>query len=139
MSDHRLLTFIKDKKLSQILDPDENISCEYYDESMFNRLNRNERNHLNILSMNIVSLPKHGGELVNFLDLLQSQFQIVVISEIGARNISTVENLLPGYSFYYVLPSSNAYGGVGIYFSECIEEITVLDEKTLQKSCHCLK
>ena len=42
------------------------------------------------IGMNIRSLPKHAGELIVFLKLLQTNFDMIVLTEIGARNVSTV-------------------------------------------------
>ena len=92
--------------------------CQYYDEDNFIRLNRSGKNHLNIFSMNIRSLPKHSGQLLHFVNSLKVQFHVIVITEIGSTNIDLVTNLFPNYSFHYVLPVSNRCGGVGIYLSE---------------------
>ena len=51
--------------------------------------------HLNIFSMNIRGLPKHGGELLVFLQSLETKFDVIVLTEIGDHNIGTVEHLLP--------------------------------------------
>ena len=49
-----------------------------------------------VTCMNIHSLPKHGGELTVFLNILQSDLKVIILCEIGAKNISTVENLYVG-------------------------------------------
>ena len=48
MDDNRLLKFLKEKKLSEILDPTEEISCCYCDEAMINMLNRCDQQYLNV-------------------------------------------------------------------------------------------
>ena len=53
--------------------------------------------------------------LLFFLESLQTNFDVIVLTEIGARNISTVEHLLDDYEFLYTSPKSNMYGGVGLY------------------------
>ena len=50
-----------------------------------------------------------------FLEALEIHFHVIVLSEIGARNIGTVEHLLSNYDFYYVLPQENNFWEVGIY------------------------
>ena len=118
MSDNGLKDFIRTNSMLNILDIDNYISCDYYDEDKFKKLNLNNNCSLNVLSLNIVSLPKHGGELVNFLNILGMQFSVIILSEIGARNITVAEHLLPGFSFFYTLPEGNNFGGVGIYISD---------------------
>ena len=65
--------------------------------------------------MNIRSLAKHSGELKYFINVLVNEFDIIVLTEIGSRNLSTVEHLFADYVFFYVTPDVNFYGGVGIY------------------------
>ena len=89
--------------------------------------------------MNIRSLPAHAGELVAYLGMLKTNFQIIILSEIGARNISVVQELLPGYTLYYVIPENNNFGGVGIYISNSIENVSVLDNIRIFKTCSCIK
>ena len=67
------------------------------------------------------------------------EFDVIILTEIGARNISTVENLMEGYDFYYVLPIDNMYGRVGIYLSENITNIPILNDIKICKTCHCPK
>ena len=137
MSDHGLLDFIKSNQLSEMLNPDSTVSCEYYCEDEFTKLKRNGPQYLNMFYLNIVSLPKHGGELVNFINSLETNFQAVVLSEIGARNISTVQHLFNNYTFYSVLPDNNNYGGVGIYLSDLMSDVQVTEEYNLKRSCNC--
>ena len=63
-----------------------------------------------------------------FLEALEINFHIKVLSEIGARNIGTVEHLLPHHDFHYVLPRDNYFGGVGIYIHEYIFGVQIMDE-----------
>ena len=58
-----------------------------------------------IFSFNIRSLPKHGGELLYFFKSLKTQFDAIVLTEIGSKNISPVEKLTPNYNFHYILPA----------------------------------
>ena len=139
MSDQGLLNFIKENKLAEIFNPDDTVSCEYYDEDKFIKLGKNKPNCLNMLCLNIVSLPKHGGELLYLLSSLETHFQVIVLTEIGARNISVVENLIDDYSFHYVLPKGNNYGGVGIYLCNSLQNVCVVSELALVRTCHCIK
>ena len=70
-----------------------------------------------MIFFNIWSLPKHGGELLVFLEALEINSHIIVAIEIGARNIGTVEHLLPNYDCHYILPHDNYFVGVGIIYS----------------------
>ena len=71
--------------------------------------------YLNVILMNTRSLPKRYGELLCMLSVLETRFDVIILTEIGARNLTTVQNIMNEYNFYYVIPENNFYGGVGIY------------------------
>ena len=137
MDGNGISNILKENKLQDLLNPDEMISCAYFDEDDFIRKNRNGNSFLNCYSMNISSLPKHSGELACFLSALETNFDIILLTEIGARNISTVVNLFDGYDFFYVLPHSNMKGGIGVYLSSSIKNVSVKSEYAVRKSCTC--
>ena len=62
-----------------------------------------------------------------------------LLTEIGSRNIYLVKHLLNDYDFYYVTPLNNMYGGVGIYVSSNINNVLVLDNIAVEKTCLCPK
>ena len=139
MDKHGLYEFLTENYMDDLFNPEEYKACDYFDEEKFIGLKRDATNHLNILSLNIRSLPKHGEELVCLLEILETKFDIIVLTEIGSRNISTVKHLLENYQLYYVIPKDNMFGGVGIYVNEELTDVQVVDEFTVQKSCHCPK
>ena len=74
-----------------------------------------------------------------FLEALEIHFHVIVLSEIGARNIGTVEHLLSNYDFYYVLPKENNFGGVGIYVHKDLDTVQIMDDLSMQETCPCSK
>ena len=139
MNDHKIFDHIKEHRLSKLLDLDTYSSCDYYDEAKFNQNMKNSDTHFNIFSMNIRSLPLHGSELNIFLSMLKVKFEIIVLTEIGAKNISTVENLFPDYWFVHVIPEKSTKGGIGIYITKQIsqEDFEIMDDFQLDKICEC--
>ena len=71
------------------------------------------------------------------LSVLETRFDVIILTEIGAHNITTVQNIMNEYNFYYVIPENNFYGGVGIYVHNSIVDVCVMDELKIGKSCHC--
>ena len=65
------------------------------------------------------------------------RFDIIILTEIGPRNTTTVQNIINEYNFYYVISESNFYGRVGIYVHNSIVDVCVMDELKIGKSCHC--
>ena len=137
LDNHKLCEYLKESYLNTVFNPNDLHLCNYFDEDEFIACNRNTTSHLNILSMNIRSLPKHSGELKCFINVLGNEFDIIVLTEIGSRNLSTVEHLFAGYVFFYVTPDVNFYGGVGIYISEKMENVYIDEHISITKSCHC--
>ena len=93
----------------------------------------------NIFSINIHSSPKHGDELVNFISSMETKFDVIILTEIGARNSSVVLNLFPNYTFHYVRPHENNYGGVGIYTHHSLLNVVMIDDLMLTKTCDCVQ
>ena len=115
MDNDEFQTYLKENEFEQLFNPFDFVKCQYYDENEFISANRNGDRVFNIFSMNINSLPKHGGELVNFISSMETKFDVINLTEIGARNLSAVLNLFPNYTFHYVRPHKNNYGCVAIY------------------------
>ena len=69
--------------------------------------------------------------------MLETRFDVIILTEIGARNITTIQYIMNGYNFYYVIPENNFYGGVGIFVHNNIFDVCVMDERKIGKSCHC--
>ena len=141
MNDHGIIEYIKEHRLAKVLDIDNMTSCDYYDEDQFNRLNKDRDAHLNVFSLNIRSLPLHGVELRIFLSMLKAKFHIILLTEIGAKNLSTVENLFPDYWFEHVPPNNSTKGGVGIYITKDIpkQDYEIMEDIQLRKGCDCVQ
>ena len=71
-----------------------------------------------------------------FLQTLEIFFYVIILTEIGARNLGLVEHLLPTHTFYHVTPDDNNWGGVGIYVSNEATDVIVRPEYELKKSCN---
>ena len=125
MDNHRLTEFLKENLLDDLFNPNNIKQCDYFDEEKLDKLNRPSSSHFNIFSMNICSLPKHGGELLYLMSVLETKFDIIVLTEIGTRNIELVKHLFDNFEFHYVLALNNLYGGVGIYFSKDIQNLEI--------------
>ena len=140
MDTNGFLDFTKDDKLSSLFIPYNAMHCEYYNEDEFIRKQSRCKQTLCLISLNnIRSLPKHDGELLVFLEALEINFHTIVFSEIGARNIGTVEHLLPNHEFYYELPRDNYIGGAGIYIHKDIFGVQIMDALSIKKFLPLLK
>ena len=62
-------------KYEQIFNPTCVTPCQYFNEDEFINKNRTGEEFLNVFSLNIRSLPKHGGELLHFFRSLKTKFK----------------------------------------------------------------
>ena len=115
----------------EILNAIESISCQYYDEEQFISKNRNGDEFLNIYTLN--SPLKHGGEPYVYIESLNTNFAVIILTEIGARNLSVVQKLLPNFKFFYLPPVDSNWDGVGIYLSKSLTNIFTLDEVKIKR------
>ena len=113
MNNDKFQTIVKGNKYEELFNPNQNFSCQYYTEDEFIIKNRKGDDFLNIFSLNIRSLPKHGGELLNFLGSLKTDFHVIILTEIGSPNLTVVEKMLPNYTFFHKIPQKNNLGGRG--------------------------
>ena len=49
------------------------------------------------------------------MDMLDNNFDVLILSEIWSHNLDFYHNISDGYSFYFNLPQSTSIGGVGVY------------------------
>ena len=113
--------------------------CQYFDEDEFTRKNRASGECLNIFSLNIRSLPKHGGELLHFLKCLNARFGVIILTKSGSKNVSVVDKLIPDYNFHYILPTKSKCEGVGIYTCNSLTSVAAKNGIKIGKSSDCVK
>ena len=131
-------TDLKENEFEQLFSPFDSVKCQYYDDNEFIPANRSGDGFFNIFSVSIRNLPKHGGELVIFISTMGTKFNVMILTEIVARNLSVVLNLFPNYTFHYVRPHNNNYGrGVGIYTHHSLLNVILMDDLMLTKACDC--
>ena len=87
--------------------------------------------------MNIRSLPKNYGELVRLFAVLETRFDVIILTAIGTRIITTVQCTMGDYQFYHTIPASNMYSGAAIYIRKDISYVCIMDELKIEKTGHC--
>ena len=87
--------------------------------------------------MNIRSLSKYAGKLLAFLSNLP-EFDVLVLTEIGVWNIEVAVNHFSTYTFNYILPQKNSYGGVGIFINNYVSNIS-FRSNVVNRTCRCSK
>ena len=109
----------KFQQLNNLFDQSENtISCDYYDLKDFQKIKIKQQD-FSLLHLNISSLSCHINDLVNFLALLNTKFDVICITEtrLSHKNPITTNIELPGYNIEQT-PTESSAGGTLIYISQ---------------------
>ena len=70
---------------------------------------------------------------------METKSDIILLTEIGDRNLSNVECLSHNYEFHYISPENNMFCGVGIHINDNINGVQVIGDFTITKTCNCKK
>ena len=99
MNNKNFQTIIAENKYEQVFNPNQNYSCQYYDEGEFIINTRNDDNFLNVFSLNIRSHPKKWGRTDEFSG--DSNNRIPCYHSHGNRHICDIgvrlQSELPNY------------------------------------------
>ena len=116
----------------------ENFSFRYYNEhSIQSSIQIHKTKALRVYHMNVRSIQLHKVEVAYYLDTIKTQFQIILLSETGRANISTIEAYFPEYKFFIDQPSSSK-GGAGILIrKDCFSEVNIIDDFQIKLNCEC--
>ena len=108
--------------------------CNYYSEHDFNisaQKIKKENSCISLFHINIRSLNANHSKLLQLLITLNFKFDVIVLSEVWAFNISMYKNILPNYNFYFKLPKDSCIGGIGVFinssFSVNVRNDIILD------------
>ena len=118
----------------------DNYSCQYYNDSKFQSLMKTNNDiGLKVTHFNIRSFEKNKFILLSYLESLNTEFDIIFLSEIGKVNVALAESIFVGYKLIHQ-PPSTAKGGAGMLVKintfDSISEIK--DPKyCVDKKCNC--
>ena len=115
------------------------INCTYYTEDEFNAKTKSiSSSSLSTFHLNIRKIGLHGNELLAFLSILNLEFDVIILTEVGKGCEKFIESLLTSkdYSPFYDLPLVNDYGGVAVFIKNELCPIEVRDFK-MKNSCKC--
>ena len=115
-----------------------NITCDYYSEDDFNAINHNQACDVSVYHQNIRSLPKHAGMLFSYLQCLTIQFDVIILSEIGRKNIPMMKHVFKDYNFIFRIPDKNPRGGVGVFIRSSLD-FRIREDLELKTTCGCEK
>ena len=112
----------KFKEPNQVLNETENnISCDYFEIDEFRKIKIKQHN-FSLLHLNISLLSSHINELITFLNLLETKFDIICITEsrISQKNPLISNINIPGYNIEHN-PTEASAGGALMFISQTLQ------------------
>ena len=105
-----------DLNYNDILDLSDNFSCRYYTLDTFQQsLSDNIKQTLSVLSFNIRSFNKNSDEFLGFLDSINHDFDILILTETWGKDDTQSLCNIPGYIATHNHREGKRGGGVSIY------------------------
>ena len=111
-------------------------NCRYFDTDELNTIFK-DNNMFKIIHMNSRMLSKNRGKILGFLSTIDSQPDLILLSEIGKEGYRHLNDTFPQYEYEYDVPLNNAYGGIAILSNKELYEMTPKNEYALEKNCDC--
>ena len=79
----------------------ENLSFKYYTEhSIQSSILNHKPNAFKVFHLNIRSIELHKVELAFYLEIIKSQFQVILLTETGNANTASIEACFTDYHFF---------------------------------------
>ena len=79
----------------------DNYSCKYYDENNLNSLkNYHHRSALKVIHLNINSISKRGTELSSYLEYLNINYDIIMLTETRETTVGVINMYFPNYDIF---------------------------------------
>ena len=132
-----LLRYLKNQNCVN-LQPLDSIDCNYYTEDELNlKIKYFSKCNLSTFHLNIRKLGLHRNELIAFLSMLDIDYDIIILTEVGKYSKSYITNLFVDYEPFYDLPLENDYGGVAVFIKSDYNPIEC--DFKMHKSCTCTR
>ena len=147
-SEGRLIEILKDSGIDKLVRRASNpvimsslyeSSCDYMGEDSFQSLLKHTKVKFSIYHQNIRSLSKHAGELWAYLECLNLKFDVIMLSEIGLKNVHIARSVFNDYKCIFKTPSDNIRGGVAIFIISTFTKYCICDDLDIVMNCNCKK
>ena len=110
--------------------------CVYTELSDFSDLQASFGDNFNIFSQNVRSFDKNYDALSVFLNNLDSEIEIIILTETWFSNIYSCN--IDGYNAYHVYRSEKRGGGVSIFVRNTITSVKISDKSYVSDFIECV-
>ena len=97
-------------------------------------MSKHHGSNISIFHINIRKFSKRRGEILAYLKILQNDFDVIVLSEIGSDASFNCSPILREYACVYELPKCNTYGGMALYVNQRLK-VTEREDVKLLMTC----
>ena len=118
----------------------DNYSCRYYDENNINSLkNSHHRSALKVIHINISSIAKHDNELSSYLEYLNINYGIIMLTETRETTVDIINMYFPNYDIFIKNPNSPKGGACILTAKNMFKNIQVVHDEpfNLGNKCNC--
>ena len=91
------------------------IDSEYFTGDEFNSHVKNSNMKLSIFHVNNRSLNKHHNDLIIYLSMLDTKFDVICLSEIWSNNLEFYKAIFPDYIAHFQSPTDTHVGRVALF------------------------
>ena len=137
-SKDRFQSFYKSHNLSHLLRqslPDhfsQKVDCNYYHIDKFNQIVKKRTSKFSLYHHNIRSLNKHRVELQAYLNCLNTEFDVIALTELGKSNTNNHLSFFENYTCI-LDPSTGAFGGACLLVKKDIDIVSERNDLCLMK------
>ena len=117
-----------------------NYSCKYYDKDNINSLsNSHHTSALKVIHININSIGKHGLELASYLEHLNINYDVIMLTETRETSVGIVKMHFPNYDIFIKNPDSPKGGACILTARDRFKNIQIIQDDcfNLGNKCSC--
>ena len=118
----------------------DNYSCKYYDENNINSLKkRHHSSALKVIHININSISKRGTGLSCYLEYLNINYDIIMLTETRETSVDIINMYFPNYDIFIKNPKSPLGGACILTAKNMFKNIQVVHDESfnLGNKCNC--
>ena len=136
MTNNGFIDFIKNTQLytSDNINLDE---YRYFDIDDYSHILKKNQ-HINAIHINCRMLAKNKGKIWSFMKSLETDVDIILLTEIGREGYRYLTSTFPDYNYEIDLPKNNSYGGVAIVARKDFK-LAIKRDFQLVKECNCTR